>query len=98
MGKAKFERNKPHVNIGTVIPKEMPTSFSNDVQMPTSVNEQQSFVQEIDTSEVSAIYQKGIPANRIQNVSGKGDSDPIADNSTQAGKAQNRRAVITFLK
>lgn len=49
-------------------------------------------------SVVNELIQKGIPANRFQNVSGKGDSEPIGDNSTQDGKAQNRRVVITFLK
>lgn len=53
------EVKKPQVN--TV--REMPTSFSNDVQMPTTVptpvTEQSNFVQEVDTSEVSALYQNG---------------------------------------
>jgi OmpA-OmpF porin, OOP family len=46
----------------------------------------------------SYLIQKGIPANRFQKVDGKGQDEPIADNSTAAGKAQNRRVVISILK
>lgn len=49
-------------------------------------------------SVVAELQRRGIPANRFQNVSGKGDSDPLADNSTAEGKAKNRRVVITFLQ
>jgi len=44
------------------------------------------------------LIQKGIPATRFQKVDGKGQDEPIADNSTPAGKAQNRRVVISLLK
>ncbi|GAA3761741.1 phosphate ABC transporter substrate-binding/OmpA family protein [Flavobacterium ginsengiterrae] len=47
---------------------------------------------------VNYLKQKGIPANRFQLVDGKGQNDPIGDNNTPAGKALNRRVVITFLK
>lgn len=47
---------------------------------------------------VNYLKQKGIPANRFQLIDGKGQNDPIADNNTAAGKALNRRVVITFLK
>lgn len=47
---------------------------------------------------VSYLKQKGIPENRFQLIDGKGASEPVADNSTEAGKAKNRRVVITFLK
>lgn len=47
---------------------------------------------------VNYLKQKGIPANRFQMVDGKGQNDPIGDNNTAAGKALNRRVVITFLK
>ena len=47
---------------------------------------------------VNYLKQKGIPENRFQLIDGKGASDPVADNATEAGKAKNRRVVITFLK
>jgi outer membrane protein OmpA-like peptidoglycan-associated protein len=46
----------------------------------------------------SFLIQKGIPASRFQKVDGKGQDEPVADNSTPAGKAKNRRVVITLLK
>jgi OOP family OmpA-OmpF porin len=46
----------------------------------------------------SFLISKGIPANRFQKVDGKGADEPVADNSTPAGKAQNRRVVISLLK
>ncbi len=46
----------------------------------------------------SYLMTKGIPANRFQKVDGKGQDEPVADNNTPAGKAQNRRVVINILK
>ncbi|MGL4631704.1 MAG: OmpA family protein, partial [Leadbetterella sp.] len=47
---------------------------------------------------VEYLSKKGIPTSRFQMVEGKGQSEPLEDNSTSAGKASNRRVVITFLK
>ncbi len=47
---------------------------------------------------VNYLKQKGIPANRFQLIDGKGQSEPVADNGSAAGKSQNRRVVITLLK
>ncbi len=47
---------------------------------------------------VEYLKNKGIPASRFQMVDGKGQTEPVSDNSTPAGKAANRRVVITFLK
>jgi OmpA-OmpF porin, OOP family len=47
------------------------------------------------TSVMQYFLQKGIPANRMQAI-GKGEAAPIADNKTEAGKAQNRRIEIEF--
>ena len=44
------------------------------------------------------LISKGIPAKRFQKIEGKGQDEPVADNNTPAGKAQNRRVVVTLLK
>ena len=44
-----------------------------------------------------ALTRSGIPASAIE-VDGLGASDPIAENTTAAGKAQNRRVVITVIE
>jgi OmpA-OmpF porin, OOP family len=46
----------------------------------------------------SYLISKGIPANRFQKIDGKGQDEPVADNKTDAGKAQNRRVVVSILK
>ncbi|MES2863765.1 MAG: OmpA family protein [Bacteroidota bacterium] len=47
---------------------------------------------------VEYLKNKGIPENRFQLIDGKGASEPVSDNNSEAGKAKNRRVVITFLK
>lgn len=47
---------------------------------------------------VDFLLAKGLDIDRVQGIQGKGDTDPIAENSTSAGKAKNRRVQITFLK
>lgn len=44
------------------------------------------------------LVSKGIPAKRFQSVTGKGQENPVGDNSTEAGKAKNRRVVISLLQ
>jgi OmpA-OmpF porin, OOP family len=44
------------------------------------------------------LMQKGIPGTRFQKIDGKGQDEPAQDNSTAAGKARNRRVVVTLLK
>lgn len=47
---------------------------------------------------VAYLKSKGIPSERFQLVDGKGDTEPVADNTSAAGKAKNRRVQITLLK
>lgn len=47
---------------------------------------------------VNFLRSKGIPQSRFQTVIGKGEDEPIATNTTNSGKAQNRRVVVVLLK
>lgn len=49
-------------------------------------------------SVVEYLTSRGISRERFQTVDGKGDTQPIGDNSTVSGKAKNRRVEITLLK
>ncbi len=44
----------------------------------------------------SKLTEKGIDENRIE-IYSKGESDPVADNKTEEGRKQNRRAVIKII-
>jgi outer membrane protein OmpA-like peptidoglycan-associated protein len=46
-------------------------------------------------SVASSLIAQGVAANRIR-TSGMGPANPIASNSTEQGKAQNRRVEITL--
>lgn len=62
-------------------------STGNDgINIPLSNNRAQS---------VSNYLQScGVSAAQIQNVTGKGSSEPVADNTTKEGKQQNRRVEV----
>jgi OmpA-OmpF porin, OOP family len=45
----------------------------------------------------SYLIQKGIPANRFQKIEGFGQDEPVADNTSDAGKSKNRRVAINLL-
>jgi len=46
----------------------------------------------------SYLIAKGIAAGRFQKIDGKGQDEPLGDNKTPAGRAQNRRVVVSILK
>ncbi|MCB9260991.1 MAG: OmpA family protein [Flavobacteriales bacterium] len=48
-------------------------------------------------SVVAYLTNKGIPSSRFQLIDGKGATQPVADNGSEYGRAQNRRVVITLL-
>lgn len=41
------------------------------------------------------LVQQGIPSDRIR-IEGRGETEPVADNSTEAGRQQNRRVEIAI--
>lgn len=45
----------------------------------------------------SYFVSRGMPANKIQ-IESKGEKDPSDDNNTPAGRANNRRAILTIKK
>lgn len=49
-------------------------------------------------SVVNYLRKMGIPQSRFQSVIGKGEDEPVAPNTTNEGRAKNRRVVITLLK
>jgi len=61
----------------------------------------QSYNQALGERRADAVFgylrAKGIAANRLQTVS-HGKDKPVATNSTDAGRAENRRVAITILK
>ena len=62
-------------------------STGNDgINIPLSQNRAQSVVNYLESC--------GVPASQIQKIEGKGSSEPVADNSTKAGRQQNRRVEV----
>ena len=63
-------------------------------------NREDNYTLSIARAEAVKTYlmQKGIPGNRFQKVDGKGQDEPVSDNSTAAGKARNRRVVVVLKK
>jgi type VI secretion system protein ImpK len=49
------------------------------------------------TQVMQMLQAAGVPASRLEAV-GKGDADPVADNTTVQGRAQNRRVEISVAR
>ncbi|WP_324024532.1 OmpA family protein [Maribacter sp. BPC-D8] len=47
---------------------------------------------------VTFLRGRGIPQSRFQTVIGKGEDEPVAANTSNSGRAKNRRVVIELLK
>lgn len=62
-------------------------STGNDgINIPLSLNRAKSVQNYLSSC--------GVQSSQIKSVEGKGSSEPVADNSTKAGQAQNRRVEI----
>ena len=48
-------------------------------------------------SVVQYLTERGISSERFQLVDGRGQTEPIGDNSTNSGRTKNRRVDITLL-
>ncbi len=62
------------------------SSGNDQINQPLSERRAQSVM--------NYLVQQGVPYNQFKNVQGFGSSFPVADNSTAAGKAQNRRVDV----
>ncbi len=62
------------------------SSGNDNINLPLSEKRAQSVM--------NFLVQQGVPYSQFQNVAGYGSAYPVADNSTAAGKAQNRRVEV----
>lgn len=73
----------------------------NDAWKGCTAAESTAKNQALSESRASAVSKylngKGIASSQIKTVMGKGETTPVADNSTAAGKAQNRRVEVYII-
>ena len=62
------------------------TTGNDDINIPLSNSRAQSVA--------SYLKSCGVSASQLQNVNGKGSSEPVADNASAAGRQQNRRVEV----
>ncbi len=100
-----FETNKSTLNAAS---KDALTKFAQImIQNPTmdiaiightdntgSLELNQKLSQERAQAVANFLKSQGVPASQIKDVIGKNFSEPVADNSTAAGRAANRRVEV----
>ncbi|HOJ66633.1 MAG TPA: OmpA family protein, partial [Paludibacteraceae bacterium] len=100
-----FETNKSTLNAAS---KDALTKFAQImIQNPTmdiaiightdntgSLEVNQKLSQERAQAVANFLKSQGVPASQIKDVIGKNFSEPVADNSTAAGRAANRRVEV----
>lgn len=59
-----------------------------------SVQKNQTLSQQRAQSVVDYLKSQGVASGQFKNVAGKGDTEPVADNTTEMGRQQNRRVEI----
>ena len=62
-----------------------------------SVAKNQTLSEQRANSVSSYLKTKGVTAEQVKNVSGMGETYPVADNATKEGKAQNRRVEVYII-
>ena len=86
-GMAKFSNTLKNKNLLSVDIYRHTESPGNDgIKIPLSNKRAQSVA--------NYLKQCGVSSSQFKNVAGKGSSEPVADNSTAAGKQQNRRVEV----
>ena len=84
---AKFSNTLKNNNLLSVDIYGHTDSTGNDgINIPLSNKRAQSVA--------NYLKQCGVSSSQFKNVAGKGSSEPVADNSTAAGKQQNRRVEV----
>lgn len=84
---AKFSNTLKNNNLLSVDIYGHTDSTGNDgINIPLSNKRAQSVA--------NYLMQCGVSSSQFKNVAGKGSSEPVADNSTAAGKQQNRRVEV----
>ncbi|EDZ63206.1 protein containing OmpA/MotB C-terminal domain [Sulfurimonas gotlandica GD1] len=104
----KFENNSDVVNTSSYDIIEKYADFLNNYSSYSakiigytdskgSANYNQKLSEKRANAIKSMLLEKGVPADRLSSV-GMGESNPVADNSTKEGRAQNRRIEAELTK
>ena len=82
----------PNMNVGIVGYTDNDPWKGKTAEQSVAANQQLS--QQRAQAVSSFLLSHGATANQIKEVAGLGESNPVADNSTAAGKQQNRRVEV----